>query len=52
MTNGAKWRQCDKKRARSKAHDAHKAARNIGGGLRAYQCHICDRWHLTSKEMI
>lgn len=43
------WRQCDSKRAWSKAHDAHKAARKIG--LRAYECHICRRWHLTSKAL-
>lgn len=46
MNRKQRYRMCERKTAYSKSKTAHRAATRIG--LRAYECPICARWHLTS----
>lgn len=48
---------CDKKASYRHQADARAAAETINrngkighGRMRAYECHVCGRWHLTSQE--
>lgn len=41
---------CALKRRYPDKRAAVKAAKRIGGSMRAYACFVCGQWHLTSRE--
>lgn len=42
------WRSCKRKARYRNEHEAQRRANEIG--LRAYECEICNGWHLTKQR--